>query len=153
MMLLDQRTWLADNVLVKADRAGMLASLEIRTPYLHRSIAEFAASIPAKVHMRGRGKGLLRSLLAQREPAARHRRSKVAFRAPVAAWLRGPLGPMMQEQLATGALVEGDWFSRPALGQIADEHLAGRCDHSRILWPVLTLGLWLDSHRSDGRTC
>ena len=56
-MLLDQHTWLADNVLVKADRGGMLASLEIRTPYLHRAVAEFAASIPARFTCAGAGRG------------------------------------------------------------------------------------------------
>ncbi len=153
MMLLDQRTWLADSVLVKADRAGMLASLEIRTPYLHQAVAEFAASIPAKVHVRGRGKELLRTLLARRQPDVHHRRSKVAFRAPAGAWLRGPLAPTLRQQLAAGALFDEGWFSRPAISAIASEHLAGRRDHTRILWPVLTLGLWLDAHRNGRPEC
>ncbi len=68
LMLLDQRHWLPDDVLVKADRAGMRVSLEIRTPYLHRELAEFAASVPARCSRFTRGQ-------AAAAAAARSRRS------------------------------------------------------------------------------
>ncbi len=45
-MRLDQMQWLPDDVLAKADRATMLTSLEMRTPFLIREVAEFAASVP-----------------------------------------------------------------------------------------------------------
>jgi asparagine synthase (glutamine-hydrolysing) len=144
MMMLDQRHWLPNDVLAKADRASMLASLEIRTPYLRREVAEFAASVPALLHTQGRGKALLRALLENTVPEANHRRSKVAFRAPTAEWLRGCLAPVLDEQLRTGAIFEHGWFSREALGGLTRQHKAG-ADCSHILWPVLTLGLWLDA--------
>lgn len=144
MMMLDQRHWLPNDVLAKADRASMLASLEIRTPYLRREVAEFAASVPALLHTRGRGKALLRALLENVVPEANHRRSKVAFRAPTAEWLRGCLAPVVDEQLRSGAIFDDGWFSREAVAAVAREHRAG-ADHSNVLWPVLTLGLWLDA--------
>ena len=150
MMMLDQRHWLPNDVLAKADRASMLASLEIRTPYLRREVAEFAASVPALLHTSGRGKALLRALLEKVVPEANHRRSKVAFRAPTAEWLRGCLAPVVDEQLRTGEIFQGGWFSRQAVGELAREHRVG-ADHSSVLWPVLTLGLWLDAfeHRTS----
>ena len=63
-MSLDQLQWLPDDVLQKADRATMMASLEMRTPYLNRELAELAASIPLSVHMRDGGKYVLRQVLA-----------------------------------------------------------------------------------------
>jgi asparagine synthase (glutamine-hydrolysing) len=149
MMLLDQRHWLPYDVLAKADRASMLASLEIRTPYLHREIAEFAASVPARLHTQGQGKALLRALLERTAPRANHRRSKVAFRAPTAEWLRGCLAPLMSDQLTRGAAFEEGWFSREGVGRLAREHAAGR-DHSHVLWPVLAFGLWLDRFHGNG---
>ena len=56
--------WLPDDMLTKADRAGMLVSLEVRTPYLDRELAEFAATVPPEVHLAGGGKPLLRRVLA-----------------------------------------------------------------------------------------
>jgi asparagine synthase (glutamine-hydrolysing) len=149
MMLLDQRHWLPHDVLAKADRASMLASLEIRTPYLHREVAEFAASVPARVHTQGRGKALLRALLENEAPLANHRRSKVAFRAPTAEWLRGCLTPVLDEQLERGAIFEDGWFSRPAVTRLRHQHNAGY-DQSQVLWPVLAFGLWLDRFRGNG---
>jgi asparagine synthase (glutamine-hydrolysing) len=65
LMRLDQEQWLPDDVLVKADRAGMLVSLEIRTPYLDQALAEFATSIPGTTHVGRSGKALLRGALAE----------------------------------------------------------------------------------------
>jgi asparagine synthase (glutamine-hydrolysing) len=150
MMILDQRVWLPDNVLAKADRAGMLASVETRTPYLHREVAEFAASVPASVHIAGRGKGLLRALLGRLAPSTSPRRRKAAFEAPAAEWLRGPLAGVLRQQVEGGSLIREGWFSADGLRPLAAEHASGARDHSRILWPVLTLGIWLDAFR-EGR--
>ncbi len=42
-MYVDMKTWLADNILVKVDRATMASSLESRAPYLDHRLVEFAA--------------------------------------------------------------------------------------------------------------
>ncbi len=151
LMRLDQLHWLPDDVLVKADRAGMLVSLEIRTPYLHRELAEFAASISPDTHLEGNGKVLLRALLADVLPATRGRRPKTAFRVPSAQWLRGPLAPVLERQLAEGSLYTEEWIDLDATRGLYGEHAAGRRDWSHVLWPLLALGLWLDNRRGlDG---
>ena len=149
MMLLDQRHWLPDNVLFKADRAGMLVSLEIRTPYLHRELAEFAASIPADVHVSRGGKQLLRRLLGVVAPQAAERR-KEAFLPPAAEWLRGPLSSTIDRQIQRGSLYSERWFDREAVRSLHRQHAAGDADWSHVLWPLLAAGLWLDRLRGDG---
>jgi asparagine synthase (glutamine-hydrolysing) len=151
LMRLDQVHWLPDDVLAKADRAGMLASLEIRTPYLHRDLAEFTASVGPDAHLEAGGKALLRAVLADVFPAASGRRPKTAFRVPAAQWLRGPLAPTLARQLAEGALYAEGWIDAGAARGLAAEHAAGRRDWSQVLWPLLALGLWLDRRRGlDG---
>lgn len=151
LMRLDQVHWLADDVLVKADRAGMLVSLEIRTPYLHRDLAEFAASVAPAAHLDAGGKALLRAVLADVLPAASGRRPKTAFRVPAARWLRGPLAPTLAHQFAEGALYAEGWIDAGAARGLAAEHATGRRDWSHVLWPLLALGLWLDQRRGlDG---
>jgi asparagine synthase (glutamine-hydrolysing) len=145
-MRLDQMQWLPDDVLLKADRATMQASLEFRTPFLHRELAEFAASVPASTHVREGGKLLLRRVLREVLPEAPHDRPKVAFRIPSAQWLRGPLRGELLEQLASSALYFEGWLERKPVSALVSEHVEGR-DHSTTLWPIFVLALWLDSVR------
>jgi asparagine synthase (glutamine-hydrolysing) len=145
-MRLDQMQWLPDDVLLKADRATMQASLEFRTPFLHRELAEFAASVPASTHVREGGKLLLRRVLREVLPEASHDRPKVAFRIPSAQWLRRPLRGELVEQLASSSLYSDGWLERGPVSALVSEHLQGR-DHSATLWPIFVLAIWLDSVR------
>lgn len=149
-MQLDQRHWLPDDVLFKVDRASMLNSQEVRAPYLEREVAEFANSVLAATHLSGSGKKLLRGALAERFPEVATRRPKTAFRVPGAEWLRGPLRPMLDDQVTGGTLVSEGFINREALHTTIDEHAAGR-DRTSLLWPVLALGLWLDSYAGRSR--
>jgi asparagine synthase (glutamine-hydrolysing) len=149
-MFLDQNHWLPGDVLAKADRATMSASLEMRTPYLHREIAELAAAAPAATHLSDGGKTLVRELLRRALPNADAGRAKTAFRVPASDWLRGPLSGQLHRQVERGALCSEGWFDRAAVGQMVDDHVSGRHDRTHVLWPVLALGLWLDRLRGDG---
>jgi len=146
LMRLDQVDYLPDDVLVKTDRASMLASLEIRTVYLHRGLAEFAASTDSSLHLGGRGKTLLHAMLppGMDTPRRLNRFRKAAFRAPTAEWLRGPLGPVLRDQVQNGAIFEQGWFERIPAERLLREHAAAKQDHSDVLWPLLALGLWGD---------
>lgn len=151
LMHLDQALWLPDGLLARSDRAGMLASLEIRTPYLHRELAEFCATVSPEVHLGGGGNALLRSVLSALLPAHAPRRRATAWRSPAAQWLRGPLAPAIAHQLQAGRLYAEGWMNVNAARRLAVEHAGGRRDHSHVLWPLLALGLWLDRLRgSDG---
>jgi asparagine synthase (glutamine-hydrolysing) len=149
-MRLDQRHWLPDDVLAKADRSTMLVSLEMRTPYLHPELAELAAGVPGQKHTTGGDKALLRSAFSDLAPLKHRDRPKTAFRVPVSHWLRGPLKGALGEQLDRGALVEEGWFDRGPLATMVEAHQAGEADWTRVLWPVLALGLWLDAFRAGG---
>jgi asparagine synthase (glutamine-hydrolysing) len=146
LMRLDQLHWLPDDVLTKADRASMLASLELRTPYLQRELAEFANSVSPAIHLAGGGKQLLRLVLNQLLPNA-PRRHKLAFLPPIADWLRGALGPVMEVQISRGALYSEGWIKSDVTSHLLSEHRRGRADHSHTLWPLLAAGLWLDKYR------
>ena len=150
LMRLDLLRWLPDDVLMKADRAGMLASLEIRTAFLNRELAEFAVSVSPAVHLSGGGKHLLRAVLDKLLPNAPRRR-KAGFLPPVGAWLAGPLAPLMEDQIARGSLYEEGWIRGAPASRLLTEHRDGRVDHSQLLWPMLAAGLWLDRYRGrDG---
>jgi asparagine synthase (glutamine-hydrolysing) len=148
LMLLDQVHWLPGDVLPKADRASMLVSLEVRTPFLNHELAEFAATVAPELHVGGGGKRLLRLLLAELLPDTTLGRPKTAFRVPVADWLRGPLAVTVRDQVQSGPLCEEGWIDGAAASTLVDRHMSGRADHSDALWSLLALGLWLDRFRA-----
>jgi len=153
LMHLDQVHYLPDDVLFKTDRAGMLASLEIRTVFLSRELSDFAASVDTAVHLAGGGKAIVRALLPDGviNTSRLGRYRKTAFRVPAAQWLRGPLAGTLQRQLERGVIFEEGYFDRQAARALVHRHLAGECDHSDELWPLLSLGLWADRfHGLDG---
>lgn len=143
LMALDQQRYLPGDVLAKADRATMLSSLEMRTPYLSRQMAEFACEIPTAVHTSGGGKAVLREIAGVLSiPSAG--RAKTAFRVPMTEWLRGPLLRLLRNQITGGPLTSDGWIDREALRTAVDQHATGVADHAGILWPILVAGLWLD---------
>lgn len=146
LMHLDQVHYLPDDVLVKTDRASMLVSLEIRTAFLHAGLAELAGSIDTSIHLKGAGKALVRAMLPAglmpKSGLGRYR--KTAFRVPAAEWLRGPLAPVMQSQLERGLVYSEGYFDRRVATELVREHAASVRDHSDRLWPLLSLGLWVD---------
>ena len=141
-MRLDQGLWLVDDVLAKADRAGMIASLELRTPFLDRALVEFAASVPTATHLGYGGKALLRQALKTVAPEIRPR-SKTAFRIPLAACLRGPLAASLDDHLLHGRMLDDGLFDRTAVRIVLNEHREGR-NRGALLWPLYVFAAWYE---------
>ena len=92
MQFMDQTGYLVDDALVKVDRSSMAHGLEVRVPLLDHRVVQFAWRLPARMKVRdGRGKWLLRQLLARRVPAEVLAAPKTGFAVPVGDLLRGPL--------------------------------------------------------------
>ena len=142
----DLRVYLVDDLLVKADRAGMAHSLEVRVPFLDRSVASFAQSLPTALKVRGLAKKrLLRRAVEPLVPKAVVTGRKQGFSIPAAAWLRGELEPFAREVLSEPKLREQGYFEPRAVTRLMDRHVSGREDLSRQLWGLLAFSLWLDS--------
>jgi asparagine synthase (glutamine-hydrolysing) len=135
--------YLADDILVKADRASMAASLELRAPFLDTAVVEFAARLPWQLKMSlTRTKVLLKRAMRGVVPDEILRRPKKGFGIPVAAWIRGPLRPLFEESLSEKSLQEGGVFDPRAVRALLQSHLQGRADLRKPLWTLLMFQLW-----------
>ena len=142
-LYVDLRTWLTDDVLVKVDRASMAHALEVRSPFLDREVVETAFSLPRRLKLKGTTKKyIVRRAFADRVPAAVFDRPKAGFNAPVASWLRGPLGTLVDDTLLARSASSLDVLRRPAIARLVDELRGGVRDHSHKIWGLLNLELW-----------
>lgn len=92
MLYIDCKYWLADDLLIKADKIGMMSSLEIRVPYLDHRFVEFAYSLPRSYKLCGRSsKYLLRQIGHRYLPSTFVEQPKRGFPLPLGHWLRGDL--------------------------------------------------------------
>jgi len=143
-MALDFLTYMCDDILVKVDRASMLASLEVRAPLLDHEIAEFAFGRVApdqKVDGGGR-KLLLRRLAKKRLPGWFDSHRKQGFSIPLASWLRGPWASML-EDLAADA---GNGLLRPdAVRRFIRDRSSERLAHQ--LYQLAILEMWRREYR------
>ena len=87
-LYVDVKTWLADDILVKIDRAAMAHSLETRCPYLDGRLVEYAAGIPSNMKRKKvMAKYILKKLFARYLPGKIVHKRKSGFNAPVGQWL------------------------------------------------------------------
>lgn len=144
MMRHDKQYFLPDDIMVKVDRASMGVSLETRAPFLDHDIAELAESLPLSLKIRhGKGKWLLRQLLARYIPEHLTERPKMGFGAPVGAWLRGPLRAWAEDLLDERRLLEQGFFVAGAIREVWTAHCNGREERGAELWNLLMFQAWL----------
>ena len=144
---LDARTYLPNDILTKVDRASMAVALEVRAPFLAREVVEFAFSLPDAYRMRGlRGKRILRDAVRDLLPAQVLGRPKKGFGMPVAAWLNGPLEPLLHDLLGAERLRAGGIFRPATVERMIREHREGRADRRKPLWTLLVFELWREYH-------
>ena len=120
----DMKMWLPGDILTKVDRTSMAVGLEAREPLLDYRLMEFAAKLPASLRVhRGQGKYLLKKSMERYLPHDILYRPKMGFVTPIAQWFRGPLADT----------------ARDIASKVAEDHIAGRSDNSRLLWQLLML--------------
>jgi asparagine synthase (glutamine-hydrolysing) len=113
--------YLQDGILAKADRASMMNSLEVRSPFLDIEVADFARRLPHHYKLRGKTtKYLLKRAVEGLLPNEIIYRSKKGFGTPVGSWLRsGRIAPEANSSL---------------LREKLSAHLAGQSDERLFLW-------------------
>ena len=135
-------SYLPDDLLIKADRCSMMASLEARAPFLDHELAEYVFGIPFNLKLRGnRTKHILKEAARGLLPDVIIERKKHGFGIPLGAWLRRDMAPARELLLSRRARERG-LLEMAVVQRLIDEHEAGRRDHSRQLWTLLTLEEW-----------
>jgi asparagine synthase (glutamine-hydrolysing) len=148
ILYFDQTSWLPDNLLERGDRMTMAASLEARMPFMDHQLAAFVSALPDQWRVRGlTTKRILREAMRRVLPPKILERPKIGFRVPVNEWFRGSMRGYLTDHLLGPASRTRDYYHPEALRRYLDEHGAGRQNHEKLLWCLLSLEIW---HREFG---
>jgi asparagine synthase (glutamine-hydrolysing) len=142
MQLVDINTWLAGDILVKADRMTMAHSLELRVPFLDREVLAVAARL-ARVEKIGAGttKLSLRAAMSEVLPRAAAERAKLGFPVPIGHWLTGEAYGFA-EQLLREAQTD-EWINRQEALKLLEGLRAGEPGVEwRHVWVLIVFSLW-----------
>jgi asparagine synthase (glutamine-hydrolysing) len=144
LMLADTVGYLADDILVKVDRAAMATSLETRIPMLDPEVYRLAWSLPLGHKVCGGvGKLVLRRLLASLLPVELINRAKTGFDLPLGDWLRGPLSGWADDLLDPATIRRQGYLDAGQVRAVWDRHRRGRRSHTPELWNLLMFQAWL----------
>jgi asparagine synthase (glutamine-hydrolysing) len=141
-MLVDQMTYLPDDLLTKVDRCSMLHGLEVRSPFMDHELVQFAAGLTTDQLLKGGPKRMLREAFADELPDFVFKRKKMGFAVPIGEWFRGELRPMLRDHLFASDSFAAQHFNRAVVERLVEEHEQERVDHSQRLYALLMLELW-----------
>ncbi len=120
--------WRSEYGGLKLDQVKRLKVLEQENGRLRRAVADLTLE-----------KLVLKEAFRGRLPNDILFRPKQGFVTPVSAWLRGPLAGQARAIAAGASLNQLGWFDARTIAKFADDHIAGKSDHGRLLWQLLML--------------
>ncbi|MEO6655375.1 MAG: asparagine synthase (glutamine-hydrolyzing) [Pyrinomonadaceae bacterium] len=146
LLYVDFKTFLPCLNLAYTDKTSMAANLEVRVPFLNVEMVELAAKMPVALKLKGlKRKYILKRAAEKLLPHDVVWRKKAGFGAPVRAWLRGPLKPLVEELLSETRVRERGIFNPKRVRSIIDINMSGREDLSLQVFQLLTLELWMQT--------
>jgi len=148
LQYLCMKLYLSDDILVKLDRASMAHSLEARVPYLDRDIVEYACRIQPEYKLkRLTTKHVLKRAAKGLLPSNIINRRKAGFMMPVATSLI-EMQDTIEELCSAVAIRDTGLFDAGFVRQMLDEHFQHRCDHRKVLYPLLCFMAWHQNYAS-----
>lgn len=146
MLYFDTKTWLPDDLLIKADRMSMAASIELRVPFLDYRLVEFCASLPIKYKInRGIHKYLLKQIMKPILPREIINRKKMGFPTPLQSMFKGPLSDYARDVLTGPSCMLHNYFEPMVIQKILADHKNGHLDFHREIWQLIVLEVWMQT--------
>ena len=140
LQLVDLKTYLPDDILVKVDRASMAASLEVRPPLLDHLLVEQAFRLAPELQINsGETKWIFREAMRDMLPVAIYGRRKKGFSPPMTAWFKRGLWNLARDELLNGCCVQ-EGIIEPSFVEWMVNNVTER--RWAKVWSLLMLEFW-----------
>ena len=149
--LLELRSSLPDELLMYADKLSMAHSLEVRVPYLDRTVVEYVQRLGPNFKIRhGTRKWLHRRVCQNYLPPRILKRKKRGFAVNVVdEWFRSSLDGELPELLLNESSLMFELLKPEAVRKLLEAHRSGRHDNHKLLFSLVMFEKWLCGIRSD----
>lgn len=142
MLYIDTKTWLPDDLLIKADKMTMANSIELRVPFLDHKVLEFAASIPSNYKLKGfTTKYILKETIKDDVPKEILNRKKTGFPVPYESWLRNDLKDFVIDILMDKKTIARGYFDEKTILQIVNDNVKFGI-YAKEVFSLIILELW-----------
>lgn len=148
--LLEVRSSLPDELLMFGDKISMAHSLEVRVPYLDRTVVEYAQRLPSNFKVRwNQGKWLHRQVCNRHLPPTILRRKKRGFAVNVVdGWFQDSFRSSFRESLLDPSSLMYRVLEPEPVEALLRDHQSARHDNHKILFSLVMLEQWLRALRN-----
>jgi asparagine synthase (glutamine-hydrolysing) len=148
MQGLDMKTYMAEDILAKVDRASMMNSLETRVPILDHKLAELSFTIPWKFKINKTSKKhILKEAMKDLLPPDILSHKKQGFGVPLTIWFKGELRSYAFDNLQSKDANLYDYVNKNYVNTVLGNHQKGIRDYSGKLWSLLFFNEWLKQNK------
>jgi asparagine synthase (glutamine-hydrolysing) len=150
MLYVDTKTWLPDDLLIKADKITMANSVELRVPLLDHLVLEFAASLPPDFKVKGLAtKRIFKQAFTRDIPEPILKRKKTGFPVPLRQWLQHDLRDYAHDILLSTRATSRGYFRKTEMEKLLQSGGDGAAPTKEI-FSLLTLELWHQEFMDGG---
>ena len=142
---LDIKTWLVDDILVKADRLSMAHGLEVRSPFLNHKIVEYIASLSSseKISYFNKKK-ILKKICNKQFPKLIINREKKGFNSPVANLINSDLKILVDDHFNSNNTKK--LFNKNYINKLLKNHRLGYEDNHLKIFNILIILIYFDNY-------
>ena len=143
MLFLERNYFLVDHNFNYTDKMSMAKGVEVRVPFLDKRVADAASRVPSDVKQRGNvGKWILKKAAEKCLPKSIIYRPKSGFGAPLRAWLKSDLAPMVDDLLSNEKIEARGVFDPSRVKALIDADRKGLEDYSYPIFALLCFEIW-----------
>ena len=134
--------------LLKIDRASMANSLEVRIPFLKKTMIETALTLDPWLNLKGnKRKRLLVELIRKRYPNKKVSNVKRGFSVPLAAWIREGLKNPIGDVLHNKSHSNDFNLNYSMIEKMFNDHLEEKGNYQWPLFTIYSLFKWNESRK------
>ncbi len=156
LQYLDIKTSLCDEMLTKAERAGMANSLEVRTPILDHTFMQYVATVPSQLKAKGlSGKYIFKKAMSRNLPSSILNRPKMGFEIPLERWLKCDLKSLVEAELFDKSSIISELFNPQYIKKLwlflLHSQIKGfkKKDLACKIWLLFLFSRWFKKYMTD----